>query len=215
MLISVILGHPNPRSFNHALADETLQVLRQNGHTVVFHDLYAEGFDPLLSAEETGRDAKLPDAVALHCREIVQADGIVIIHPNWWGQPPAIVKGWVDRVLRPDVAYRFVENDAGEGVPVGLLKAKTALVFNTSNTPPERERSVFGDPLDNLWRNCIFRFCGVDTVCRETFSVIVTSSAIQRKEWLGRARALAAECFVRQGQRQGERAVQATQAQGG
>jgi NAD(P)H dehydrogenase (quinone) len=54
--------------------------------------------------------------IELHCREIADVDGI-IVHPNWWGQPPAILKGWVDRVLRPGVAYRFLEGDAGEGVP--------------------------------------------------------------------------------------------------
>ena len=54
-------------------------------------------------------------------------------------QPPAILKGWIDRVMRPGVAYEFLEGDSGEGVPNGLLKAKTALVFNTSNTPEDRE----------------------------------------------------------------------------
>jgi len=54
-----------------------------------------------------------------------------VVHPNWWGQPPAILKGWIDRILRPGVAYQFLEGDAGEGVPVGLLKAETALIFNT------------------------------------------------------------------------------------
>ena len=70
----------------------------------------------------------------------------MIVHPNWWGQPPAILKGWVDRVFRPGIAYRFVEGDAGEGVPIGLLKASAAVVFNTSNTPDARERFAFGDP---------------------------------------------------------------------
>ena len=95
--------------------------------------------------------------VVRHCSEIASADGIIIVHPNWWGQPPAILKGWVDRVSRPGVAYRFLEGDGGEGVPVGLLKAETAIIFNTSNTPEEREATVFGDPLDNLWKACHLR----------------------------------------------------------
>ena len=89
------------------------------------------------------------------------ADGLVIVHPNWWGQPPAMMKGWIDRVIRPGVAYKFEEGDGGEGVPVGLLRAQTAIIFNTSNTPPARELEVFGDPLDNLWKRCILDFCGV------------------------------------------------------
>ena len=75
--------------------------------------------------------------------------------------PPAILKGWIDRVLRMEIAYRFVANDKGEGVPVGLLKARSAIVFNTANTPDDRERETFGDPLESLWKKCVFDLCGV------------------------------------------------------
>jgi NAD(P)H dehydrogenase (quinone) len=108
----------------------------------------------------------------------------VIVHPNWWGQPPAILKGWVDRVIRPGVAYEFREGDSGEGVPQGLLKAQAALVFNTSNTEALREKKVFGDPLETIWRNCIFGLCGVTNFHRRMFNVIVTSSDTDRGNWL-------------------------------
>ncbi len=133
--LSVILAHPRHGSFNHAIAATAVQALETQGHEVRFHDLYQENFDPVLLAPELEREAFLHPDLAQHCREIAQAQGIVIVHPNWWGQPPAILKGWVDRVLRPEVAYRFREGDAGDGVPVGLLQAKAAVVFTTSNTP--------------------------------------------------------------------------------
>ncbi|HDQ04383.1 MAG TPA: flavodoxin family protein, partial [Deltaproteobacteria bacterium] len=111
-----------------------------------------------------------------------------VVHPNWWGQPPAILKGWVDRVLRPGIAYEFLEGDSGEGVPKGvpkgLLKARTALVFNTSNTEPERERDVFGDPLETIWKNCILGLCSVANYSRQAFNIVVTSSEDQREKWL-------------------------------
>jgi len=146
MSVSVILAHPNRQSFNHAIAAACVQALDLQGHEVHFHDLYAEQFDSLLPFEEFGRDATLPLLVGQHCAEISTASGIIIVHPNWWGQPPAILKGWVDRVIRPGVAYEFSDGDTGEGVPKGLLRAQSAVVFNTSNTSEERERSVFGDP---------------------------------------------------------------------
>jgi putative NADPH-quinone reductase len=183
-LISVILAHPRHGSFNHAIAATVVQTLEAQGHEVWFHDLYQENFDPVLLTPELEREAFLHPDLEQHCREIAQAKGIVIVHPNWWGQPPAILKGWVDRVLRPEVAYRFGEGDGGEGVPVGLLKAKAALVFNTSNTPMEREAAVFGDPLETLWKNCIFGLCGVPLVYRKNFAVIVTSTDAQRQAWL-------------------------------
>ena len=184
MQISIILAHPDSRSFNHAIAQTALDTLQQTGHQVCFHDLYAEGFDPLLPTNEIPKSAVLPLEIEQHCQEIAHADGIVIIHPNWWGQPPAILKGWVDRIIRPGVAYQFIDGDSGEGVPLGLLKAKSACVFNTANTNSERELRVFGDPLETLWKNCIFGLCGVENFHRETFSVIVTSTPEQRRDWL-------------------------------
>jgi len=184
MQISVILAHPDSKSFNHAIAKTAVEAIKANGHKVCFHDLYREKFDPLLYTKETANDAKLPVKIKNHCEEIAAADGIIIVHPNWWGQPPAILKGWVDRVIRPGVAYQFLEGDSGEGIPKGLLKAKTALVFNTSNTQSKREKNVFGDPLETIWKNCIFGLCGVTRFHRWMFNVIVTSTEAQRKKWL-------------------------------
>lgn len=184
MNVSVILGHPRPGSFNHAIAETVARTLREGGHIVWFHDLYAEGFDPLLPQEEIPKGAALPPAIQQHCNEIAAADGIIIVHPNWWGQPPAILKGWIDRVIRPGVAYEFLAGDGGEGVPVGLLKAQAALVFNTANTPEQRENEVFGDPLQLLWKNCIFDLCGVPMFYRKMYRVIVTSTAEERQAWL-------------------------------
>ena len=188
MQISVILAHPDSKSFNHAIARTAVEAIKTNGHAVFFHDLYQEKFDPLLRTKEILNDAKLPAEIKKHCEEIAAADGIVIGHPNWWGQPPAILKGWVDRVIRPDVAYEFLEGDSGEGVPKGLLKAKAALVYNTSNTQTQREKDVFGDPLETIWKNCIFSLCGVTNFHRRMFNVIVTSTDKQRKNWLDSVR---------------------------
>ena len=163
MNISVILAHPDNQSFNHAIARTAVAQLQKNRQSVIFHDLYAEQFDPLLPSPEIPTETLLPPDVVKHCDETSSADGIIVVHPNWWGQPPAILKGWVDRVMRPEVAYKFLDGDQGEGIPVGLLKAQAAIVFNTSNTQPERERDVFGDPLQLLWKNCILDLCGVST----------------------------------------------------
>lgn len=184
MRISVIIAHPDPESFNHAIAQTAVEALKANGHTVFYHDLYQDKFDPLLQTKEIANDAILPAVIKHHCDEITAADGIVIVHPNWWGQPPAILKGWVDRVIRPDVAYKFLEGDSGEGVPKGLLKARAALIFNTSNTETQREKEVFGDPLETIWRNCIFGLCGVTNFHRRIFNVVVTSTDDQRRDWL-------------------------------
>lgn len=188
MNILVVLGHPHKGSFNHAIAHTAIDVLENNGHSVVFHDLYEEGFDPVIGYEEIPKDGEIDSVIRTHCEHISNADGIIIVHPNWWGQPPAILKGWIDRVIRPGVAYKFEENDSGEGVPIGLLKAKAAIVFNTSNTFRDREMKVFGDPLETIWKNCIFGLCGVDNFYRKMYGVIVTSTLEERQQWLSDAK---------------------------
>ncbi len=184
MNISVILAHPDPASFNAAIARRCLDTLTANGHHVNFHDLYAEKFDAILPCREIPREVDLPGMIQRHCNEIATAHGIIIIHPNWWGQPPAILKGWIDRVIRPGIAYEFVEGDGGDGVPIGLLQAGSALVFNTSNTETAREIEIFKDPLETIWKNCIFGLCGVNDVYRKMFNIVVTSSQTQRESWL-------------------------------
>jgi NAD(P)H dehydrogenase (quinone) len=195
MRVSVILAHPRPGSFNHAIAQTAVHTLLRSGHQVAFHDLYQESFDPILRFAEIARDARLDDVIQNHCRETAIAEGIIIIHPNWWGMPPAILKGWVDRVMRPGVAYEFLEGDSGEGVPRGLMRARRAVVFNTSNTLPEREQNDFGDPLQTIWKNCIFGLCGGAAFRRKTYGAVVTSTQQQREAWLDDVRAIVDEDF--------------------
>ena len=195
MRVLVILAHPRSNSFNHAIGEAAVHVLEAEGHQVAFHDLYAEGFDPILGWKEIPKGSQIDGTIAMHCRDLVEAEGIIVVHPNWWGMPPAMLKGWVDRVIRPGVAYEFLEGDSGDGVPRGLLQARIALVFNTSNTPLQREQEAFGDPLQTLWKNCIFGLCGVGDFRRKSYGVVVTSTEEQRQAWLDDVRETVRQCF--------------------
>lgn len=184
MEISVILAHPYRESFNHAIYQTVLDTLNENRHQILAHNLYEEEFNPLLEGSELATGETSDPLVLKHRQEIKKAHGIIIIHPNWWGQPPAILKGWTDRVLRSGVAYQFEEGDDGSGVPEGLLVAETALVFNTSNTPLEREIQVFGDPLERIWKDCVFDFCGIKNFNQKMFRTIASSTPKERELWL-------------------------------
>ena len=184
MDVSLILGHPTPGSFNHAICATAIEALRVNGHTCHFHDLYREGFDPVMPSDEIPKDAPLPPDIERHCQEIGEADGIIFVHPNWWSAPPAILRGWVDRVLRPGRAYNFIPDGQGGAKPVGLLKASVGLVFTTANTPHDKEVQLFGDPLQTHWLKVVFGLCGVTRTERWDFSPIIISTADERREWL-------------------------------
>lgn len=197
MKVSVILGHPYKKSFNYAIAETVVSKLTEIGHQVFFHDLYKEGFDATMTSYELVNNISEDALIEQHCKEIARAEGIIIIHPNWWGQPPAILKGWVDRVLRKGVAYGEEIDDMGNSKPIGLLKTKVALVLNTSNTPEDYELEVFKDPLETIWKNCIFDFCGVKNFHRKMFRIIESSTLEERKEWLREAEAIINEHFAR------------------
>lgn len=201
MQILSIIAHPRQTSFCHALSEAARRALAGSGHDVVHHDLYAEGFDPCLTAEEAysiGDDLEAAlsrgtDPVTLrYRREIAEADGLLIVHPNWWGKPPAILSGWLDRVLVPGVAYRLTTAD---GLPQGLLSIRTALILNTSDTPEERERADLGDPLELIWGRCVLPYCGVEHHVRHVFRPVVGSSDAQRRTWLSDTEAIGRTTF--------------------
>ena len=194
MKILIVLAHPNPESFNHGIAHAVRDDLVAEGHEVILRDLYAEGFESHYTIDDSQQDAVLPEAVEAYSDEVCSADGIVIVHPNWWCQPPAILKGWLDRALRPGKAYRFEPSGA-----VGLLRAKAAVVINTANNPEEQEQALYGDPLDLIWRGCVFKICGVTTVHRGYFAPVILSTPEQRAEWIDEAKAMCREAFAAEG----------------
>jgi len=179
MNVLLILGNPNKKSFNHAIADTCKNQVASNGHTVFFHDLYAENFNPVYYGNED-ENSGINDDIKLHYAHLASSDAIIVVHPNWWGQPPAIIKGWMDRILLPGIAYDFELNNNGDYVPVGLLKAKYGLILNTSNTPNNYGNNV----LDTIWTNNVLNICGVNKVERINFGMIKRSSEAQRNNWL-------------------------------
>jgi NAD(P)H dehydrogenase (quinone) len=199
MLAIIVVANPSKNSFSHAMAAVAKSALTERSYEGAFHDLYAEEFAPVQPTGEQANTSSSSEAVERHCSKLARADLIVVCHPNWWGQPPAILKGWVDRVFRLNTAYAYPSGVGPEGIPVGLLRARHALVFNTSNTSRERETSLFGDPLETLWKNCIFGLCGVTSVVRRMYAPTSTSTPEQRGSWLAEVEALVentAEAFL-------------------
>jgi NAD(P)H dehydrogenase (quinone) len=191
----LVVANPGASSFSHAMAQVAREVIARRGGVVRLHDLYEERFDPVQRSGESGNRGSDDESVERHCADLVAADLILVFHPNWWGQPPAIMKGWIDRVFRPGVAYDYPPGTGFDGVPVGLLKAKAALVFNTSNTPREREAAAFGDPLQTLWQKCVFGLCGVTRFERRVFGPMAASTEEQRSLWLNEVAALVTSHF--------------------
>lgn len=183
MIASVILAHPYEKSFNHAIFHRAIAAFQSCGVAVRSHDLYAEGFDPVLTKRELGKEETEDPLVRRCISELLESRILVFIHPNWWGQPPAMMKGYIDRVFRPPYAYDFDPGDAG-APGIGKLQGKAGIVLNTGNTDARREDEYFHDPLENEWRQCLFGFCGIERYERRLFRIVADSTEAQRKDWL-------------------------------
>ncbi len=193
----IIVSHPAPDSFNHALAHEVRDVWSSAGYDVQLRDLHVEDFNPILTADEMHGAPSRDPLVQAHISDLLTCDLLAIVHPNCWGAPPAMMKGWIDRVFAPQAAYTFAKGTDQGDSPIGLLKARAALVLNTGNTPLDRESHHFGDPLDRIWRQCILNYCGIENVSRRLFGVVATSTPDERRSWLAQAREAAKTCAKR------------------
>jgi putative NADPH-quinone reductase len=109
--VLVVHAHPAPTSFNRALFETTVRALERAGHAVDALDLYGEGYDARMSADERrayhGDDPIVADEVARHAALVRRAEALVFVYPTWWGGLPAILKGWLERTLVPGVAFTF------------------------------------------------------------------------------------------------------------
>ncbi|MEA1830932.1 NAD(P)H-dependent oxidoreductase [Methylobacterium durans] len=135
MKVLLIYCHPRPDSFSAALRDAAIEALTNAGHAVTLRDLYAEGFDPALSKDERGRyyaEDSGRGAVADHIATLQGTDALVLVYPTWWFGLPAMLKGWIDRVWLPGIAFHL----AGPGdLQPRLTNIRRLVVVTTYGSP--------------------------------------------------------------------------------
>lgn len=151
---AVILAHPDADSFNAAAADTYCEAVRALGHDAVLRDLYRLGFDPVLKSIEQPRPDRyaMANDVAAEVAEIEAADILVLVYPIWYGSMPAILKGYVDRVLGAGFSHGAIRERHGHR----FLGGKQLLSISTSGNSIQwldeqgawlSLRNVFGDYL--------------------------------------------------------------------
>jgi putative NADPH-quinone reductase len=132
----LILAHPNPDSFCHAIAARTEAGLRRGGHDVIVHDLGAEGFRAAMSdAERTayhGDTPVLDPLVAQHIDDLRACEILVVVYPTWWSSLPAVLKGWFERVMVPGVGFVF---DEQHKVRPGVTHIRRLVGISTYGSP--------------------------------------------------------------------------------
>jgi len=182
----IIFAHPNgTQSFNKALLDKVLDASRQAGVQTQVRDLYRLNFNPVLSLEEMQATYQgiVPAEVKQEQQFIQQADFITLIYPIWWMGFPAILKGYLDRVLSHGFAYK-TEN----GISTGLLSDKKMQHFITLGSDEESYQEKGWDKaLDVCLVNGLFNFCGITDIQHQLFGKLYAISHEQRQAMLEEA----------------------------
>ena len=146
MRVAVILANPNPDSFAHELARRAAVGLRAGGHEVESVDLYAMGFRAAMSTEEReayhGRTPILDPMVRAQADLVRSVDALVFVYPTWWSGLPAILKGWLERVMVPGVGFRFDER-SGKVRP-GLTNVRRLIGISTYGTSARSTTTAVG-----------------------------------------------------------------------
>ena len=125
----IVYGHYDESSFNAAIRNTFIKSARESSHQIDLLDLYKENFNPVFAGEE-------PDSEVLDHRKRIEAcDTIVLIAPIWNFRMPAILEGWIDKVLAPPWAFTFKQLVGNYGYPLGNLKDKKAIIFCTYGSP--------------------------------------------------------------------------------
>ena len=185
MNVLIILGHPRVESLCGALASAYEQGAEQAGVTIQRLNLATMAFDPYVRVDSPEHQPPEPDLA--RAQELIEwADHLVFVYPTWWGTMPALMKGFLDRVVIPGRAFRFYGPGATEWE--GLWAGKSAQLITTMDTPPLIYRHVFRSPGNHAMADATLGFCGVSPVRKLVCGSIRTSDIKQRRRWLEQAR---------------------------
>ena len=157
----VITAHPRAKSFNLSVAAAYTRELEEHGHRVARRDLYAIGFDPILSARDMTAMArgKLPRDIRAELKAIRTADVITIVSPLWWRGFPAILKGYVDRVFTAGVGYLNTDKNEQKG-----LSGRKAVIITTSEATVDELKSNGTLRALKTDHKEMMDYCGIDLV---------------------------------------------------
>lgn len=184
--ILMIIGTPKSDSLCHALAEAYALGARTEGHVVRQIRLGEITFDPVLHEGYDQTQTLEADLLEAQ-RQIHWAEHLVFVYPVWWGGLPALLKGFLDRVLLPGFAFKYRSNSQ---LWDKLLSGRTADLLVTQDTPSWYFRWVYGAPAHRQMKRTILGFCGIKTRRLAEFSPVRPSSETQRQNWLRRAELL-------------------------
>lgn len=179
-------NEPHNRSFCAALCKQATEVLTEKGDEVDLIDLHADGFNPVMSAEELAlwrKGEPMNERVADYQNRIRKADRIIFIFPIWWELMPAMTKGFLDKVYAKNVLYNQPKDDP---MSTNLSKDTEIVVITCMGTPTGIYKTVFGKPVIKAMQLGTFRKTGLKNFKWIPYSNVDKLTLEQRTELLSK-----------------------------
>jgi putative NADPH-quinone reductase len=189
--ILIILAHPNPESLSTALGLAYGNGAQAAGAEVRLLPLAGLKFDPILHHGYAKRQPLEPDLEAAW-QDILWADHLVFSYPNWWATFPALLKGFIDRLFLPGLAFEY--SDGGLKIPKGLLAGRTARLLVTMDSPGFYYRWFLGAPGHRAMKKGVLEFVGISKIRSTSFYKVKYVDKAVRGAWVQKAEMLGLRC---------------------
>lgn len=181
----IIYAHPSENSFSFQLKDALKADSEKRGWKATVRDLYQMEFDPVLWPQDLENLSKgvTGEYVTTEQNLVKEADIISLVYPLWWAGFPAILKGYIDKVLAYGFAYQ-----AGENGITGLLKGKKVYLYTSmGNSLEQYESKGLLEAFKKIQGGEIFEFCGMKVQDHQFFPQIPSASTEEIKKHINKA----------------------------
>ena len=162
MKILIIKAHPSTKGFTHRITNAYRKAKEKLGNDVEVLDLYKTDFKQDYLTFENLREIPFDPICDVVQAKIKEADELVFVHPMWWFTMPAIMKNFIDVNFGLGFAYKYKKFPILKGVPIGLLRGKTARIFVTCDGAKWMYKLIMS-PYKFIWKYGILRFVGIKT----------------------------------------------------
>jgi putative NADPH-quinone reductase len=182
----IVVGHPHKRTLCEAMGNAYKNGAESAGHEAKLFHLADMRFDPILHEGFRNKQALEPDLLAAY-DALATCDHLVLVFPLWCGDMPALMKGFIERILQPDLIAR---ENSEHAMNWSIFKTKTARIIMTMGMPVSIYRFWYrGHALKLLTRN-ILNFIGIKPVRHTLFGMVGTSTPQARDRWIDQIREL-------------------------
>lgn len=186
MKVAIVFNHPYEGSYCNAILDSVTRGLKQANQEVDIINLDKDGFNPVMTSQDLKafRDKQPVDTQVIEYKNrLEKAEHLIFIFPIWWELMPALMKGFVDKVIFPGVFYDYVNGSTTKMIPL-MTNIKGVTVITTMNTPHILYRLVFGNAIQKAFMRGTFWKLGYKNRKWISFNMVKQVSVEKRKMWL-------------------------------